>query len=298
MKNMRSIRLAVGGVAALAFSVIGVQAHAQDYSDHRAVLAYAETITDPLSGEAGKIEIFRQDKGNGQLNHDFAYNDPRRAIFNGGDPGVNFAVHPSNGSADTNLTNQGFWNTESVDIWNREACSNMEISQTGSSGNPGVVELYFQTGQIFAIWEADLTQVGFLSAAQFPYFAANPNVLGVTFTLTWVDGAGNPTDIDGNGKADVAFREIYYNDEYEWADNGLEGTQPSGVRLFDFPTVAIHEVGHGVTAAHFGLIGVQDGNLVAHPRSIMNAIYGGTLRELHGRDRGANCSNWAQWPNR
>ncbi len=53
-----------------------------------------------------------------------------------------------------------------------------------------------------------------------------------------------------------------------------------------------------VSAAHFGLIGVKDGFLFAQPRSIMNAIYGGLLRELHGRDKGSNCSNWAQWPNR
>lgn len=273
-------------------------AMAQDYSDHTAVLAIAETITDPDSGEPGQLIILRQDVGNGQLSHDFVYGDPRRAFFNGGDPGVNFAVHPGNKSTDANLLNQEFWLTESVGIWDREVCSNMNINQTVSSGNPGVVELFFQTGQIFAIWEADLTQVGFFSAADFPYFAGNPNVLGVAFTLFWVDGSGNFTDIDNNGKFDVAFREIYYNDEFEWADNGVEGRQPSGIRIFDFPTVAIHEAGHGVSAAHFGLIGVKDGFLFAKPRSIMNAIYGGLLRELHGRDKGSNCSNWAQWPNR
>jgi hypothetical protein len=296
MKFRKIVRVGVTSIVVSGIALFSFQAQAQNYSGHKAVMGIAETITDPLSGEAGKIEIFRQDIGNGQLSHDFVYGDPRRASFNGGDPGVNFAVHPFNSSTDANLLNQGFWNTESVDMWDREVCSNIAISQVGHSGNPGVVELFFQTGQIFAIWEADLTQVGFKSAAQFPYFAANPNVLGVTFTLFWVDGAGNLTDIDGNGKIDIAFREIYYNDEYEWADNGL--TQPSGPRIFDFPTVAIHEVGHGVSAAHFGLIGVQDGFLVAHPRSIMNAIYGGTLRELHGRDQGANCGNWAQWPNR
>lgn len=67
-------------------------------------------------------------------------------------------------------------------------------------------------------------------------------------------------------------------------------------RIFDLPTVAIHEVGHGFSAAHFGSIGVKDGFLFAQPRSIMNAIYGGTLRDLAGRDVASLCSNWAQWP--
>lgn len=281
-------------IAALVLLVPAAQA--QDYSGHTAVLGMSETITDPLSGEEGRITIFRQDLGNGQLNHDFVYGDPRRALFNGGNAGVNYAVKADFPSADVNLLNQAGWMHDSVAIWDSQRCSNLSITENPTTpGLPGVVDLFFQTGIIFGIWEADITQVGFLGS---PFFAAGSSTLGVTYTLFWVDGAGNLTDIDNNGKFDVAFREIYYNDNYEWADNGLEGPQPAGPRIFDFPTVAIHEVGHGVSAGHFGTIGIQNGLLVAHPRSIMNAIYGGTLRHLAGRDRGANCSNWAQWPNR
>lgn len=271
---------------------------AQDYSDHTVILSHAEIITDPLSGEEGRVVWLQNDLGNANLSHDFVYNDPRRALFNGGNAGVTFAVDSGWQSADANLTNQVGWLYDSIGVWNNLTCSDLTLSENAiAPGTPGVVQRFFQTGVINSDWQADLTQVGFLSAAQFPYFAANPNVLGVTFTLTWVDGAGNATDIDGNGKTDVAFREIYYNDEFEWADNGLEGTQPSGVRLFDFPSVAIHEVGHGFSQAHFGNIGRQDGVLIARPRTVMNAIYGGTLRELTGRDNGGHCSNWAQWPN-
>lgn len=268
-----------------------------DYSGHTAVLGYAEIITDPVSGEAGRTEYFRQDLGNGQLTHDFVYGDPRRAAFNGGNPGITYAVNTGFQSADANLTNQVGWLYDSLFIWNRQQCANLTLSENGiAPGTPGVVQVFFQTGQLSQPWFADVTQVGFLSAAQFPYFAANPNVLGVTFTLFWTDANGNLTDIDSNGKTDIAFREIYYNDQFEWADNGLEGTQPSGVRLFDFPSVAIHEVGHGFSAAHFGNIGFKDGLLVANPRTVMNAIYGGIQRDLTGRDNGSLCSNWAQWP--
>lgn len=275
------------------------QATANDYSGHVPVLAFAEIITDPASGEAGRIDILRQDLGNGQLSHDFVYNDPRRAEFNGGNAGVTYAVNTGFPSRDKNLTNQVGWMYDSIFIWNAEVCADLTLSERAVPRRAqGVVDRFFDTGVINEDWVADLTQVGFLSARQFPYFAANTNVLGVTFTLFWADENDNLTDIDNNGKFDVAFREIYYNDEFEWADNGLEGRQPDGIRYFDFPTVAIHEAGHGVSAAHFGTIGIQDGALVANPRAIMNAIYGGTLRTLEGHDHAATCSNWAQWPMR
>ena len=289
--------------AILGLAVFGApsapQATASDYSGHVPVLAFAEIITDPISGQAGRIDILRQDLGNGQLSHDFVYNDPRRAEFNGGKAGVTYAVNTGFPSADANLTNQVQWMYDSILIWNASVCADLTLSENSiASGTPGVVKRYFDTGVINEDWVADLTQVGFLSAAQFPYFGANPNVLGVTFTLFWGDENGNLTDIDNNGKFDVAFREIYYNDQFEWADNGVEGVQPSGPRVFDFPTVAIHEAGHGVSAAHFGTIGRKDGRLVANPRTIMNAIYGGTLRTLAGHDQAATCANWAQWPMR
>jgi len=286
---MKMMNITKPVVTACAVMVAGTSMASADYSDHRPVLAYAEYITAPGSDEAGGITVFQRDSGNGQLSSDFVYGDPRRASFNGGSAGVNYSVNDANTSVDGNLSNQGWWMRESVDTWTEVQCSNTGIVEIPHNGTVGVVEFFFNNGSIPSTWGSDLTQVGFRSAAQFPYFAANPNVLGVAFTLTWVDGAGNATDIDNNGKTDVAFREIYYNDEYDWSDNG--GT------IYDFPTVAIHEVGHGLSAAHFGMIAVKDGALFAKPRAIMNAVYGGPLRDLTGRDKGSHCANWAQWPN-
>ena len=268
---------------------------AQDYSNHRPVLGYAEYITDPSTGEAGRVEWLQKDLGNGQLEHDFVYNDPRAAWDNV--VNISYGVKSGFQSADANLTDQLGWLRESVEIWNRLRCSNMNATEVPvNPGSPGLVANFFATGVLdLSLVQADITQVGFLGIG--PIFAPGTSTLGVTYTLFWADEAGNLTDIDGNGKIDTALREIYYNDQYEWADNGLEGTQPSGVRFFDFPTVAIHEAGHGVSAAHFGNIGVKDGFLFAKPRAVMNAIYGGTLRQLTGRDDGSHCSNWAQWPN-
>lgn len=261
-----------------------------DYSNHTAVLGYAEILTDPLSGEAGSVVWFRQDVGNGQLTHDFVYGDPRRAFFNGGNNGVTFGVKTGFQSGDANLTAQIQWLYDSIYIWDDETCSDLTLSENSiSPTNPGIVDNFFQGNGIdLNLLEADLTQVGFLGVGTM--FPPGSNTLGVTYTLFWVDGSGNLTDIDSNGKIDIAFREIYYNDQYEWADNGASGA-------FDLPTVAIHEVGHGFSSAHYGSIGVKDGFLFAKPRAVMNAIYGGNLRDLTGRDRGAHCGNWSQWPN-
>lgn len=276
-----------------AFSVTEVEA--QDYSGHTVVLSYAEILTDPASGEEGRVVYFQNDLGNGQLDHDFVYNDPRNSWDT--IPDISFAVKEGNTSADVNLTNQIGWMHDSLYAWQNLQCSG--LSMTGFAGNsalPGLVENFFNGGGLdLSLIQADVTQVGFRGVGAI--FSPGTSTLGVAYTLTWVDENGNPSDIDNNGKVDVAFREIYYNDQYEWADNGVEGTQPDGTRVFDFPTVAIHEAGHGLSAAHFGNIGRQDGQLVARPRAIMNAIYGGTLRDLAGRDQGSHCSNWAQWPN-
>jgi hypothetical protein len=272
-------------------------AKSADFSDHVAVLGYAEYLTDPLSGEEGRVEWFQKDLGNGQLTHDFVYGDPRRAFYNGGNAGITFGVKTGFQSPDANLTNQIGWLYQSVAIWDESTCADLTLSENPVTPNsPGVVANFFNTGVIDVnLLEADLTQVGFLGAGNL--FPPGTSTLGVTYTLFWVDGSGNLTDIDGNEKIDIAFREIYYNDQYNWADNGLEGIQPDGTRLFDLPTVAIHEAGHGFSVAHFGNIGVKNGFLFAKPRTVMNAIYGGTLRSLTGRDDGALCSNWAQWPN-
>ncbi len=281
--------------------MLPITATAQDYTDHTVVLTTAEYLTADGQGgveffvDGANFELLQKDSGNGQLSQDFVFGDPRNALFDGGVPGVSYAAAEFNTSADVNLEDQVFWLYESAYVWASERCSNLELTIIDSDNSfPGIVNIFFQTGTIPLIQEADLTQVGFLSAAEFPFFAGNPNVLGVAFTLSWVDGNGQLTDIDGNGKSDVAFREIYYNDEFEWSDNGVGGERGSGI--FDFPTVAIHESGHGLSAAHFGSIGRQGGELVAHPRTVMNAIYGGTLRKLTGRDVASHCSNWAQYP--
>src|SRR5690606_5894817 len=134
-----------------------------DLTDHRPVLAYAEYITDPASGEPGRVEWFVKDVGNGQLAHDFVYGDPRRALFNGGSPGVTYGVKTGHQSADVNLTDQIGWLHQSLTIWNDETCADLTLSENAiHPANPGIVYNYFITGGIdLALLQADIAQVGF-----------------------------------------------------------------------------------------------------------------------------------------
>lgn len=278
-------------IAATCFAA-PVTTYANDYAGHTAVLTTIEYLTTGADGVAGGIEVLRKDLGNGQLVQDFVYDDPRASWRTG--PGVHYGIKSGNLSNDANLSDAIGGMRLAVDTWDDQTCSNMLLVENNvDATSPGLVQYFFNTGVItLAFTQADVTQVGFLDGTEFPYFAQNPNVLGVAFTLTWVDENGNPTDIDNNGKSDVAIREVYYNDDFEWSD--AEDT-PAGT--IDFPTVAIHEMGHGFSMAHFGVISRKKGELTASPRAIMNAIYGGKLREPAGRDVGSHCSNWAQWPN-
>ncbi|WP_414829951.1 hypothetical protein [Alteromonas sp. H39] len=278
-------------IAATCFAA-PVTTFANDYAGHTAVLTTIEYLTTGADGVAGGIEVLRKDLGNGQLVQDFVYDDPRSFWRTG--PGVHYGIKSGNLSTDVNLSDAIGGMRLAVDTWDDQTCSNMMLVENYvDATSPGLVQNFFNTGVItLAFTEADVTQVGFLDGTEFPYFAQNPNVLGVAFTLTWVDENGNLTDIDNNGKSDVAIREVYYNDDFEWSD--AEDT-PAGT--IDFPTVAIHEMGHGFSMAHFGVISRKKGELTASPRAIMNAIYGGKLREPAGRDVGSHCSNWAQWPN-
>ena len=105
------------------------------------------------------------------------------------------------------------------------------------------------------------------------------------------------TDIDNNGRADTAFREIYYDPfvgffgpPRVWADDGVSN--------IDVETVALHEIGHGLSQAHFGKVFFDNkGNLKFAPKAVMNAVYVGPQRTLLGTDGGGHCANWANWPN-
>lgn len=181
-----------------------------------------------------------------------------------------------------------------MNTWNTVNCATIPLVQLPDYGiDWGYVQYLVGMGGIPG-WYADITHAGWLPGAFFDIIGGpggSDSILGVTFTFIWIDSAtGDPTDIDNNGKTDVAFREIYYNNQFPW---GIDTNYP-----IDVESIVVHETGHGVSLGHFGkLFRTPNGKLHWAPKAIMNAGYTSVQQELTGTDHGGFCSVWASWPN-
>jgi hypothetical protein len=241
---------------------------------------YAELLTDAASNEAGTT-VFFNNRGNKQIPAHYVPGDPRR----GGGTNITYTIDETEGAVDGLTQAQ----TDAaigraMTTWDNVNCSTIPIDAVGNPGTDiGVVEFLNGLGGSPFVF-ADLTHAGWL-----PPGILAPNVIAVTFTFVWVDGLGNPTDIDNNNKADVAFREILYNDLFTWQINAN----------IDVETVALHESGHGLSQGHFGSAFSTSANGKLHfaPRAVMNAAYSGIQQTIDQSDNAGHCSIWAQWPN-
>ena len=135
---------------------------------------------------------------------------------------------------------------------------------------------------------ADVTHAGWVPAEFFDALMefGSFRILAMDITFIFVDAAGKPTDINRDGRADVAFKELYYNDRVTWSVTG------DGYYV-DIQTVAIHESGHAFGLGHFGKILKAHGGNQAAPQAIMNPIYPGVERRLFGPDHASFCQVWA-----
>ena len=255
---------------------------AADGADYR--VATAEYITSGESGEIGNTVIVR-DIGNKQLDTDFVPGDARRAWSAGGGNAITYAIDQTGdavplfgglGAAATDAAIVSAMNT-----WDALTCSNLSLTRNPDDGlDIGIVAFLVGLGGSPFVF-ADVQHAGW-------EIDFGGGVLGVTFTFIFISG-GVPTDIDSNGKADTALREIYYDLSHSWADDGVTNT--------DVESVALHEAGHGLSQEHFGTVAIKnDGSLTRVPFAVMNAVYTGPLTTLLGTDQGGHCSNWSGWP--
>lgn len=138
----------------------------------------------------------------------------------------------------------------------------------------------------------DIMIIGWLPSMFIPEFK-DAGVLGITRTFVFVDPNGELSDIDGNGHADVAWREIYFNVHRVWSDNGPFPT-------IDLFSVVAHETGHGFGADHFGKVFVKakdldrlaslDFSVIKYaPRAMMNAVYINGRSQMSGTDNASFC---------
>lgn len=258
---------------------------AADGKDYR--VAMAEYITDlEGTGEAG-LTVFAKDVGNKQLGFDFVPEDPRRGWSGNGATTITYAIDQT-GDAVPPSGGLTAAETDAAIVRAHGTWEALQCSALGQSRNPdfgldvGVVAFIFGFGGSPFIF-ADVQHAGWRD------INFGGGVLGVTFTFGFTSG-GVFTDIDSNGKLDAAFREIYYDPSFPWLDDGASN--------IDVETVALHEIGHGLSQAHFGTIAFNPaGALLISPLAVMNAGYTGPQRNLKGTDTGGHCSNWAEWPN-
>jgi hypothetical protein len=260
-------------------SAIG-RSGAKDYA-----ILMAEYITTGESEEMGNT-VFFQNVGNKQLDGDFV-----PALSLDGTTDVSYYVDNNRPTADLTIAQSSAAINDAMSTWDNLTCSNLGMTQIPSDGRATgfVAELFGFGGSLDYI--SDITHSGWLPGAFFDILAPGGSafILGATFTIVFVDGDGNLIDTDNNGKFDIAWREIYYNDEFPW---NIGST-------FDVETVALHEAGHGLSQAHFGTAFLSGGNGKLHfsPRAVMNAAYSGVQTDIKQSDNAGHCSNWSQWPN-
>ena len=259
----------------------GLEAEGLDYR-----VAMAEYVTAGGSQEAGNT-VLSKIVGNKQLNFDFVPDDTRRTWSNADGNSITYAIDqtgdavPVFGGLTAAETDAAI--VRGTNTWDDVTCSDLGLSRNPDFGiNIGLIAFLNGLGGSPFVF-ADVQHAGWRDIN----FAGG--VLGVTFTFGFTDANGF-TDIDNNGKADAAFREIYYDPSWNWADDGSTS--------IDVESVAVHEIGHGLSQGHFGMVMFKNkGALKASPRAVMNALYTGPFTALTGTDNGGHCSNWSQWPN-
>jgi len=245
-------------------------------------LAVVEWIT--AGDEVGQT-IFFNNRGNKQLDHHWVPNDPR----NGNGTVLPWAIDSFDVSGDVPAGDQFMAISASMQTWQDLNCSFIPLVDLGLLPfDYGFVQFLLNHGGTNGFFPF-LTHAGFLPGSFFDLLAPSGSsfILGARRIIK----KKTPADLDNNGKADTALREIYYNDTFLWGD----GTGGS----IDIETVSLHEVGHGLSQGHFGRLARTDKNGKFHfaPRAVMNAGYTGVQHSLAGTDNGGHCSIWGSWPN-
>lgn len=258
--------------------------------EYRVEMAEYFTTTD--GPEFGRT-VYASNRGNKQLAVHWVPFDPRRD-WSGPGSSISWINDLLEGATSSGL---GELQTaaaigRAMNTWDSVKCSTIPLYPFGDYYfDFGYVQYLLGFGGIEGV-AADVTHGGFLPAGFFDELAPGGSnyILGVTFTFLWVDETGTPTDINNDNKFDTAFREIYYNDIFSWAIDAN----------YDVETVALHEMGHGLSQAHFGDIFRDGGKGKLHfaPRAVMNAAYTGVQHKLTGTDNGGHCSIWGNWPNK
>ncbi|MBP0903338.1 hypothetical protein ACFSKN_00420 [Mariniflexile gromovii] len=258
---------------------------------YNVALYMAEYITAGDTEEMGNIVYFNN-RGNKQLQGDFV---PGLALD--GTNAISYYVDDNRPSLDLDVVVSNNAIDRAMNTWDGIICSNLGMFEIAYDGRDtgfiaGIIgEILGEDFGGSQSYVADVLHAGWLPARAFDLVAPNGSqfILGVTYTIVFTDEEGNLIDTDNNGKYDVAWREIYYNDNFSWDDGNH----------YDVETIALHEAGHGLSQGHFGKAfrNIKTGKLHFSPRAVMNAAYSGIQTTIDESDLAGHCSNWSSWFN-
>ena len=175
--------------------------------------------------------VLAKDVGNKQLGADWVPNDPRRLS---GSPGLVYAIDGVETTFDLPVFDQFDRVRFGFEEWDTLGCSNIGITEIDGGvvpANIGFIGALVGAGDI-PFFGADLVHAGFKSNPQILGFDPN-GTIAANFTFVFTSG-GVATDIDNNGRNDVALKETYYNDLFTYTDD------QSGAGI-DLATVALNQ---------------------------------------------------------
>lgn len=266
------------------FMELPADAQGRRSTDSKYALYTAEYLTAAESGQVGRTIYFRN-VGNKQLGADFV---PGTSID--GSDAISYYIDQRRPSDDLSVSVSSAAISRAMATWNAQTCSDLGMVQVPFSRRTTtgfISELFGFSGSFDYV--ADVVHAGWLGADFFDLLGEDGStyILGVTFTIIFTDDAGNPTDLNNDGKLDVAWREIYYNDAFVWKDRAH----------YDIETIALHEAGHGLSQGHFGTAFADAGTGALHfsPRAVMNAAYSGIQTQIAETDNAGHCSIWSSW---
>jgi hypothetical protein len=272
-------------------------------------VARAEIIIDTAGDLASSQVLIANDRARG-LDYEWVSGDPRR----GGRVGVTYAFDPYQGREPftrnpdgSGLRQMPFAELEpqletTMSAWRDLTCSDAPIDRVAvpAGVDPDLLDQLFlgSDGPPRTYQQvSDIVQAGWQPSNFFTAFAGSSgnNIIGVTFSFWFVDGNGDPTDINGDGKLDTGLAEIYYNTRFAWGSTGA-------LNVVDTYTITTHETGHAVGLGHFGKVFVTkkaaaDGIAIADikyaPKALMNAVYVTGRTDILGTDKSQFCQIWA-----
>ena len=209
---------------------------------------------------------------------------------------ITYLVDQSDGATASGLTNA---QTEAaldraLTTWNNDQCLRKTsiVKRADSGADPDIFDSFFGFGGFGDPFLADIVEAGWLPKAFFDAVGGpggGNGILAFSVSFIFVDGAGNPTDVNGDNYLDTALNEVYYNNNFGDPGGSRPGN-PWGINIvlpgIDVETVGLHENGHSLGIGHFG----------PPPDAVMNPVYAGIRHTPLAVDDAGMCAVWSSWP--